>query len=198
MLPFFAANRVSPLGDLEAATWRGTLMGNRGRIGDGWPPSRAWITCTLSPRRSGRTEPLYTKLFFSDEAAALAAGHRPCAQCRPEHYRRFKAAWCQAVGASSVRAQEIDRRLGRDRFKPRSIVPVGDLATLPDGSFVLTDRHGPCVVIAGSLLPWREGRYAAPVSAATAGICRLITPATTLRALRAGYQADINREGDAT
>ena len=36
---------------------------------------------------------LYTELFFLDEAVALAAGHRPCAECRRDDYVRFQAAW---------------------------------------------------------------------------------------------------------
>ncbi|MEZ5867808.1 MAG: hypothetical protein R3D46_04795 [Defluviimonas denitrificans] len=30
-----------------------------------------------------------TPLFFMDEAVALAAGHRPCADCRRTDYDRF-------------------------------------------------------------------------------------------------------------
>jgi hypothetical protein len=37
----------------------------------------------MSPRR-------FTKLFFLDEAIALAAGHRPCAECRRERFHAFK------------------------------------------------------------------------------------------------------------
>jgi hypothetical protein len=32
---------------------------------------------------------LYTELFFLDEAVALAAGHRPCAECRRERFKAF-------------------------------------------------------------------------------------------------------------
>jgi hypothetical protein len=36
----------------------------------------------------------YTKyrVFFADEAAAIAAGYRPCATCLPERYRAWKRA----------------------------------------------------------------------------------------------------------
>jgi Metal binding domain of Ada len=30
------------------------------------------------------------RVFFPDEATALAAGHRPCARCMPEQYRMWK------------------------------------------------------------------------------------------------------------
>ena len=31
------------------------------------------------------------RVFFADEATAIAAGYRPCAVCMPEAYRRWKA-----------------------------------------------------------------------------------------------------------
>jgi methylphosphotriester-DNA--protein-cysteine methyltransferase len=31
------------------------------------------------------------RVFFADEAAAIAAGYRPCARCLPERYRAWKA-----------------------------------------------------------------------------------------------------------
>ena len=30
------------------------------------------------------------RVFFADEATAVAAGYRPCARCLPEHYRDWK------------------------------------------------------------------------------------------------------------
>ena len=30
------------------------------------------------------------RVFFADEAAAIAAGYRPCARCLPERYRGWK------------------------------------------------------------------------------------------------------------
>ena len=32
------------------------------------------------------------RVFFIDEATAVAAGYRPCAHCMPEAYARWKAA----------------------------------------------------------------------------------------------------------
>ena len=31
------------------------------------------------------------RVFFADEATAIAAGYRPCAVCMPAEYRRWKA-----------------------------------------------------------------------------------------------------------
>jgi methylphosphotriester-DNA--protein-cysteine methyltransferase len=32
------------------------------------------------------------RVLFADEPTAIAAGYRPCARCRPEEYRAWKAA----------------------------------------------------------------------------------------------------------
>ncbi|MCC6174153.1 MAG: hypothetical protein IT305_02515 [Chloroflexi bacterium] len=121
-------NRVTPYGDLVALPERGTMMGNRGilhdaegRIVRGWA-SRAWITCLLEFR--GRRGPVmapshYTRLFFLDEVTALAAGHRPCAECRRADYLRFRSHWAAAntdLGLGvEPRAADIDRVLHDER-----------------------------------------------------------------------------------
>ena len=46
---------------------------------------KRWITCLFdfkARRRAMMTPGRYTELFFMDEATALAAGHRPCRECR--------------------------------------------------------------------------------------------------------------------
>jgi hypothetical protein len=84
-------NRVTPFGSLVAVEGPGLLMGNRGRLHDAeqrtvrYAQGRRWIACLTSFRGRRRTvmsPGLYTELFFLDEAVALAAGHRPCAECR--------------------------------------------------------------------------------------------------------------------
>src|SRR5580658_8982867 len=84
-------NRVTPFGYLSATPERGTFMGNRGVLHDSegtikrpWQVKR-WLICVLEFRgrkRTVMTPGHYTELFFLDEATALAAGHRPCAECR--------------------------------------------------------------------------------------------------------------------
>jgi hypothetical protein len=95
-------NRVTPFGEIVAVAARGTLTGNRGVLHDAeqrivrdWQVRR-WIACRLEFR--GRWRPVmppgrWTALFFLDEATALAAGHRPCAECRHADYQRFRTAW---------------------------------------------------------------------------------------------------------
>ena len=90
--PAALQNRVAPDGSLHAVPDRGTLMGNRGgrlhdahgRLGRARWRSKAWIACRLTFRGRKRAvwDASYSELFFLDEATALAAGHRPCFECR--------------------------------------------------------------------------------------------------------------------
>src|SRR5271157_3419192 len=114
-------NRVEPGGTIFVSSSRGTFMGNRGgALHNGKREivrqyaSRRWITCLLEykgRRRSVMSQGHYTELFFLDEAVALAAGHRPCAECRRERFNAFKAAWARSgnsPGGNSPLADEID------------------------------------------------------------------------------------------
>ena len=86
-------NRVTPFGEIIETPARGTFFGNRGDLAKGvyrlketprWS-TRGWIICDLKKdlRERHLMRPRgYTKLYFLDEATALAAGHRPCGQCR--------------------------------------------------------------------------------------------------------------------
>src|SRR3982750_3317937 len=100
-------NRVNPFGELIAAPSRGTLFGNRGgrfHRDDHTPgtrrwASRQWICCVLDFK--GRHRQVwgrgYTELFFLDEVTALAAGHRPCFECRRADAKTFAACWQRAA-----------------------------------------------------------------------------------------------------
>jgi methylphosphotriester-DNA--protein-cysteine methyltransferase len=41
------------------------------------------------------------RVFFEDEAAAVAAGYRPCGVCMPEEYAAWKA--CQSGSRKDVK-----------------------------------------------------------------------------------------------
>src|ERR1700739_789827 len=96
-------NRVTPFGEIIATPERGTFLGNRGVLHDAedhvkraWQVKR-WLVCVLEFRgrkRTVMTPNSYTELFFLDEATALAAGHRPCAECRHARFLDF----CHASG----------------------------------------------------------------------------------------------------
>ena len=182
--------RVTPLGELLATPERGLVYGNRGRLHDEhgrirrqWQVKR-WISCRLEFR--GRHRPggpmspgRYTGLFFLDDATAFAAGHRPCAECRREDYRRFLA----LVGES--RADAIDGRLHAERLGPK---PRRAVASLPDGAFVLRDGE-PWLVLAGKLLRWSPRGYAERRPAT--GHASVLTPLSVLPALESGWNGAV-------
>jgi Metal binding domain of Ada len=64
----------------------GTLGGHRRLKGYGrldCPSALRWIAKGFYVRH---------RVFFADEATAIAAGYRPCARCMPEAYRLWRAA----------------------------------------------------------------------------------------------------------
>ncbi len=187
-MPF--QNRVTPLGELVATPERGLVYGNRGRLHDEhgiirrqWQVKR-WISCRLEfrgrHRAGGPMAPnRYTGLFFLDDATALAAGHRPCAECRNADYRSFLA----LTGASG--ADELDEILHAERGRLRT----EELEELPDGSFVLVDDE-PWLVLGGELQSWSPGGYRER-RARPLGPVSVITPTTTLGVLRAGWEGSV-------
>ena len=191
-------NRVTPTGGIVSTPYRGLFTGNRGIIHD--PATRtllkrrwsspAWITCLCEFR--GWRRPVmgrrsWTELFFLDEATALAAGHRPCFFCRRDDANRFRAAWEAGNDVSDIRAREIDAVLhgerlerGRKRLHP-SPMPV---AQLPDGAMVQVGEES-FLIVQGRALQWSMAGYRKADGALDAAM--LLTPPSTLRALRAGY-----------
>lgn len=196
-------NRVTPFGELVAVPERGTLMGNRGILHDAEGRIRrrwagyAWIACLLEFR--GRREPVmapghYTRLFFLDEPTALAAGHRPCAFCRPADYRAFRAAWAAAnadLGLEPTpRAAALDRVLHAERVGPGGVKRTyrAEAAALPDGTFVAVEAAREAFLLwQGGLWRWTPGGYVER-RAAPAGLLAVLTPRSIVRALAGGYR----------
>ncbi|WP_223861608.1 LIM domain-containing protein [Geminicoccus harenae] len=196
---------MTPFGTIEASPHRGRCLGNRGdlhradgTLGRSWRVAR-WITCTLQGRNGYRVTfdrpGCYYPLFFADEAVALAAGHRPCAQCRRDDFLRFRACWRQAHGLPPdqfVSADEIDQALHAARIdrNSRQITHTAPLGDLPDSTFVtLADApEAPFLLWDGSLHPWSHGGYGAPRTARPDAMARVLTPLPIVTTLRAGYR----------
>jgi hypothetical protein len=194
-------NRVTPAGEIVAAAARGLFMGNRGilhdadkRLGRSRWKHKVWIICltqfrgrhreVMAPRR-------YTELFFLDEAVAIAAGHRPCFECRRRAFHAWQEAWRTGNGAlSAPRAGEMDAVLHRERIEPGARTqrlwraPLGDL---PKGTFVLW-REQPCLLAAGGLLPWTHAGYGAALAIPAGATVTVLTPPSSVGALRGGYR----------
>ena len=190
-------NRVLPTGEIVAdPAYRGRLMGNRGVLHDDrqelavarWR-HKAWIACLLDfkgRKREPMTPGRYTELFFLDEAVALAAGHRPCAECRRTDFRQFREAWEAAHGACRG-AGEIDRILHRSRVRRnrQQVRHEVDLERLPDGAFVMLGNEA-YLVCGPSLLPFSPTGYGNP-KRRDRGLVTVLTPAPTVAVLEAGY-----------
>jgi hypothetical protein len=197
-----ARNRVTPTGDIVAIPLRGAWTGNRGILHSGTEIVRChasdlWITCALAFR--GRWQPQwqphhYTFLYFHDEAVSFAAGHRPCAECRRESYDAYRAAWSEGVGVEVPSAKAINRQLHGERIvrgthRRRSHgLPWPDM---PDGTFVLLDGAA-AVVVGTRLTTWTHRGYGISRPRPGRGSAKVITPPSSVAALRAGYPVQID------
>jgi hypothetical protein len=204
-------NRVDPFGILFADSSRGLFFGNRGgrfhrddrTLGIRRWVSRSWICCRLE--FNGRHRDVwsrgYTELFFLDEPTALAAGHRPCFECRRRDAKAFAAAFGRGRGyEGAARAAEIDRVLHMERLdgraKRRHRLPIDDL---PDGAlFTLAGEPGSVYAIRGSsLLRWSPTGYPARRPRPQGIVADLLTPPGVLAALSAGYRPFWHPSADA-
>jgi hypothetical protein len=195
-------NRVTPTGEIVATPLRGAWTGNRGVLHEGheivrFHSGNLWITCALEFR--GRHRELWipnrwTPLFFHDEAVALAAGHRPCGECRHAEYEAYKSAWAEGLGGPSPSAGEMNRRLHSERLFPGTHrrrlhqIPWTDL---PAGAFVLEDDT-PHLVLANELVAWSPAGYGNHRRRPRHGTATTVTPPASLAVLRASYPVQID------
>ncbi|MEO8131984.1 MAG: hypothetical protein ABJF23_11220 [Bryobacteraceae bacterium] len=199
-------NRVSPSGQLFSSPARGTLMGNRGGVLHNEQreiirqyKSRSWITCQLEfkgRRRKVMTPGLYTELFFLDEATALAAGHRPCAECRRERFNAFKAAWRGwsvrnestplLVGEMDVQLHRL--RIGSSREK---ITYQSAIDSLPDGCLIRFGG-GDYLVQGRRLLLWSPDGYVKWTDRHRRDRVTVLTPRPIVACLSQGYVAGVH------
>lgn len=194
-------NRVTPFGEIISTPARGMFMGNRGILHDDEQriqrPYRGqgWVICRLEHK--GRRRKLmqpgrYTELFFLDEVTALAAGHRPCASCRPQAFSAFKAAWAAAnwdeAREGKLLAKEMDRRIHKERVRwgGKKVTYETDISTLPDGTFIAQDQQA-LLLWDGQLWPWSPAGYGQPEPQPSSGQVTILTPRSTVAALAAGY-----------
>lgn len=196
-------NRVLPDGSIVATSERGTMMGNRGGcfhrddrtlLPRRWA-SRQWICCVLEfkGRRRALMQPgSYTELFFLDEATALAAGHRPCFECRRAEAVAFASLWRGARGeADRASAPEMDAVLHAERLDGQGGKRThrARLADLPDGTMV-REGDGPVLIAGSRLLAWGLSGYSASRRMGSNRVrgVEVLTPPAIVRVLAAGYR----------
>lgn len=193
-------NRVTPFGEIVALSGRGLVIGNRGVLHDDsrhivrHSQVRRWIACRLAYRgirRQIMRPRRWTELFFLDEAVALSAGHRPCAQCRNADFKRFRTFWEGLYGAPA-RADAIDRVLHAARVAHRKKVTYrADVRHLPDGAFVLFAAKA-CLMWRNALHEWSDTGYAKRHERPASGDIEVLTPQPILAVLSAGYRPTVH------
>lgn len=200
-MPF--QNRVTPYGEIEFSNARGLFMGNRGvlhdetkRLGRARWRHKNWVCCLLEFKGRRQTINLpshYTQLFFLDEAVALAAGHRPCGECRRLDHKRFVAAWQAAFECDGpVLAKKMDAvlhpaRTGRE-------LPMRRARTLPDGSFIEIDGEA-FLIWKSSLHRWSHDGYGERRELSDDEV-HVLTPLPTVSVLAVGYRPVVHPSAD--
>lgn len=197
-------NRVDPFGAIQSVPARGTLMGNRGILHDSTGQlgrshaHRNWIACLLDfkdRRRVPMSPGSYTELFFLDEATSLAAGHRPCAECRRARYRAFVELWRAVHGmpnGGEAQAAAIDRHLHRHRIARdgRKVIFHADAADIPDGTIFARDGQAG-LVWEGAQLDWSFDGYRRRETPVT-GPVEVLTPGPVVALFRAGFRPAVH------
>ncbi len=198
-------NRVTPEGDIIATPARGLMMGNRGGrlhrpdktlTSRRWA-SRAWIACRLefnNRQRQLMAPNRYTELFFLDEATALAAGHRPCFECRRQDFMAFAQLWPGANDRSErarvaemdpvLQAERIDRQRHKVTFQAR-------LKELPDGTMVRWKDKSQ-LLQAGYLHAWQPEGYSTALPFDAPALVDVLTPRSIVKVLAAGYRPQLH------
>jgi hypothetical protein len=188
-------SRVSPFGELFASPARGTLLGNRGgRIHDThkklssrhWS-SRQWICCVLDFK--GRHRKVwgdsYTELFFLDEVTALAAGHRPCFECRRKDADRFATLFSGKPKRATAPAMDLVLHAERLDAKQKR-THRRNIDDLPDGAMIA--RDGDAYAVRGQrLLYWTPKGYDGSELRPCGTQVDVLTSPSILKVLAAGY-----------
>lgn len=198
-------NRVLPNGDVVAIKARGHFMGNRGGRLHGplqtlqrrrWA-SKAWICCVLRFRQRHRqimAPNSYTELFFLDEVTALAAGHRPCFECRHHDAVAFADSFSAARKARyRMKAKDIDTVLHESRLdaEKKKRTYLDQCRNLPYGTIVKTESEFILLGDHKSFWQWHPSGYK-PILKEPMGTVEVLTPKTIVETFREGYRPTLH------
>ena len=195
-------NRVFPNGSIRAEPARGTMMGNRG--GKFHDPdskrlhptkrwvSQQWLCCEaqFNDRQRSVMGHGYTELFFIDEVTALAAGHRPCFECRRADFLDFAERWRRAKRRKKrPTAKQMDEVLHRERLHgDDKRVDRAFWDDLPNATMIAW-RGGAVAKHGGKPLLWSpDGYEAADPSDFEGQLVTVLTPPAIRTVLKTGYK----------
>ena len=195
-----------------ATSQRGMYMGNRGCIHDDQGQIRRswkvkhWILCKLAFK--GRKRLLmapckYTELFFLDEATALVADHRPCAECRRADYNCFKQLWTVAnhehVQTNNPGIDKIDVVLHHQRIdgNGQKVTYEAKLGLLTDRVLVKSkDRGNTHLIYRNFLYTWSPGGYLSKRPIQGCEIATVLTSALVVKTIQAGFPVGVHPSVD--
>jgi hypothetical protein len=101
---------LGPDGATYLSDEKGLFGGHRGGRGYGR------MDCRAALRAIANGGYVQHRVFFADEAAAIAAGYRPCAACLPERYALWKRA-CQETGVPWLTRSRIRRQPALEMYR---------------------------------------------------------------------------------
>ncbi len=198
-------NRVNPFGEIFITSARGAWLGNRGQLhGKGKTILRpfkhkAWISCELQFKGRHReimAPNLWTELFFLDEATAMAAGHRPCFECRRADAKHFKLAWLAGNPAYGfdlkTSIKNIDDVLQRERIDAsnQKITFEALFKDLPNGTFITIKKEA--YLVADEFIhQWSPVGYFRRKKIPFNAVVEVLTPRSIVNAISAGYGPQI-------
>jgi len=213
-MPHPLQNRVDPWGRLHAYPGKAaTRMGNRGVLHNDSQEvirvsrTKAWLCCRTQlagiKRSVFQVKPTfsYSELFFLDEATALSAGHRPCKDCQPLRFAKFKRTWIAAnindQTPGRVLISEVDTQLELERLdmEQRKVTFKTPLSELPTGAMFAEDGSA-CLVTCGGLYIWSFDGYKLRERGKEREV-EVLTPISIIAAMKIGYIPAIHLSADA-
>ena len=128
----------------------------------------------------------YSELFFLDEVTALAAGHRPCFECRRKEAERFaglfsgkpKRAFAPAMD-EVLHAERLDGKVKRTHRRKADALTDGAMITLGDNAFAVRGNR---------LLLWTPAGYGEARPRPLGTQVDVLTPPSILAVLERGYR----------
>lgn len=169
---------------------RGCLHNDKQQITKSFK-NKNWIICVLNfkdRKRQLMSKGCYTELFFWDEATALSAGHRPCAECQRGRFNIFKGLWKSANNQLDATTGKMDEFLHFERESTEnSYLKFNEL---PDGAMFEYDGK-PFLVYKNQMCEWTFSGYLSPIEPLSNISFRVLTPFSIIKTIQAGYAPTI-------